>query len=1049
MKGVISDATGPVIGATIYLQNESQRAVVGTITSYQGDYLLIVPETNEKLDIVASFIGFKTQKIPYTGQTTLNITLEEDAQAIAGVEIVTEAQKTNVMGINVENLGVASEVIDIAQFEDVSATSVEEILQGRLANVDIVANSGDPGATSQIRIRGDASFNESNEPLIVIDGIPQTVEIDDSFDFGDADVDDFGTLLSLSPDDIQSIEVLKDAAATTLWGSDAANGVLLVTTKKGGNFTPRFNVSQKLNTRFEPTSLEMLDAAEYTTLIQDAMWNYVRDGEYATSRIEELSTQYDILYDPSYVYYDEFNVDTDWLDLVTRNSVNSTTSFSMSGGGEKASYRFSLGYEDQVGTTIGTDYNRITSRLNLTYQFSTKFTVDVNFNYSESTTNAPLSSPRSIALARMPNMSPYVIGDDGEATEEYFVMPSSCVQATSTTAAYNPLALAYESWSTTLNRKMGASVDAAYTIARNLKLNVTASFDMTTTRNNNYLPESVNNVGWDNDLYNRGVEGLANSAQVYSRVRLNYNRSFNGGHSLVAGFNGTIKSITKNNYSITTSSNGAEQVASPSSGGRVSSMSSSYSESNDVALAATLSYDYKGRFSLTPSARISGNSNVGSANSFKIPRPSLSGVWKMHNETFMKKIKWIESFRLRFSYGISERSPSSSYTTGSFDSVTDYMSEAAVAPDQMQLNNLTPEIVTQLDLGFDFTTKSGISLSFDVYSKVTDDLLQSSSSIQSTTGQSTIQYYNSGSMQNKGWEFSVSFPNIVKVGDFKFGISNFNLSRNINTILELPYNMESESFTLKNASYAGRIIEGAPFGSVYAFLFDGIYQNYDETYARDANGNYITDINGNYLNTSIGGTWYQRAGDSRYSDLNYDGVIDEYDLTYVGNSRPTVIGGMTLSFSYKAWSFRTSFQWRIGQSVINMTRHTTEGMSDGDNQSVTVLNRWRYEGDDTDIPRALWSTNYNSLGSDKFVEDASFIKNREMTFKYTVPKSFTRKIGLTSASVYITASNLFTITGYTGQDPEVSADTDAFALAIDNSDTPPAKRLAAGISFAF
>lgn len=421
----------------------------------------------------------------------------------------------------------------------------------------------------------------------------------------------------------------------------------------------------------------------------------------------------------------------------------------------------------------------------------------------------------------------------------------------------------------------------------------------------------------------------------------------------------------------------------------------------------------------------------------------------MHNETFIKQIKWIQELKLRFSFGESENAPSSSYTTGIYTAASDYMGESAVYQSQMQLNNLKPEIVTQLDFGIDFATKSGISLSADWYNKTSTDLLQADATIQSSTGYSTIQYYNSGSMENQGWEFSISIPNIVKVGKFSFGISNLNFARNINTVLELPDNMSSESFTLGNGNYAQKIIEGTPYGSVYAFQFEGVYQNYEETYARDASGNLIKDINGNYLNTTINGDWYQRAGDAKYTDVNYDGVIDEYDLVYVGNSRPTVTGGMTFNFKYSQWTFRFSLNWRLGQSVINAARHNYEGMSDGDNQSTAVLDRWRYEGDVTDIPRALWGTNYNSLGSDKFVEDASFCKVREATLKYSVPASFSRKLGLTNVSIYATGSNLFTFTKYTGQDPEVSVSTGIYSLAKDSSTTPPARRLAVGLSFGF
>ena len=243
MRGVVSDSQGVLPGATVYLQNKDMRIIVGAVTGIQGEYILDVPANAKDLTIVTGFVGYVTQKVPYTGQRVYDVRLKEDSKSIQSVVVEGKVSRKNEVGVKRENLGTATEDLDVTQFEDMSVTSVDQMIQGRMANLDIVAASGDPGTVSTIRIRGSASLNSSNEPLIVIDGIPQDNEIDEDFNFGDANVEDFGALLSISPNDIQSIEILKDAAATALWGPRAANGVILIVTKQGGVHKPRFSFS--------------------------------------------------------------------------------------------------------------------------------------------------------------------------------------------------------------------------------------------------------------------------------------------------------------------------------------------------------------------------------------------------------------------------------------------------------------------------------------------------------------------------------------------------------------------------------------------------------------------------------------------------------------------------------------------------------------------------------------------------------------------------------------------------------------------------------------
>ena len=1076
MRGVVSDSQGVLPGATVYLQNKDQRIVVGAVTGIQGEYLLTVPANASDLTIVTGFVGYQTVKVPYTGQRVYDVRLKEDAKSIQSIVVQGKAVRKNEMGVKRENLGTATEYLDVTQFEDLSVTSIDEMIQGRMANLDIVAASGDPGTVSTIRIRGSASLNSSNEPLIVIDGIPQDTDIDEDFDFGDANVEDFGAMLNISPSDIQSIEILKDAAATALWGPRAANGVLLITTKQGGSHKPRFSFSQKFNYSFEPKRIPLLNGQEYVTLMQDALWNWIKDGDYEESRTKKLNNQKDILYDRSYQYFNEFNCNTDWLDLISRNTLNTTTDFAMDGGGEVANYRFSLNYEGQEGTTRGTDYSRLTSRLNVIIKFSTKFRVESRFSYVESTRNQPFGSTtnelaigatenavneansvyavndqvrrpvRNTAMIKMPNMSPWVLDQYGNRTDEYFSAPESSLQG----IFPNPLAHVNESTNRNKLRSVNANFAFVYNPLPGLEIKANIAYTLSAMRNNAFLPASVLNVKWANQNYNQGVEAQANKTVTYGDIKVNYHALLNHKHDILLTLGDQIEATNNNSYSITTSGSGAEEVSSPSSEGKIIKMNSAWAKRRTVGITGSFNYVYDERYAINIAGRINANSNTGRNNRWSSIRPSLSAVWRLNNEKFMKGIKWIDEMRVRASWGQSERVPASSFTTGTFANEDAYMDRPSIKPNQMQLDNLKPEIVTSYNLGFESALKNNmIRVNFDYYDKRTSDLIMTDMAIQSTTGYGSVRRYNGGNIRNHGWELSVSLNNIVKVGNFRLSLSNINLSRNVNEITSLPVNMIAEKYTIGNGNYARKIMEGKPMGSIYGYIFEGIYQNYDETLARDANGELIRDIDGNTVPIRVAGTTRMHPGDAKYRDVNHDGVIDERDIVYLGSSFPTITGGGALVLNYKSWQLRTSLHFRLGHSIINMVRHDLEKMNNGNNQSKNALRRWRFEGDDTDVPRALWGTNYNSMGSSKFVEDGSFFKIKDISLNYRIPQRVCAKIGLSSALVGITTYNLFTFTDYTGQDPEVGVENGAYGLAIDRSRTPPARRVAVSLSFTF
>jgi hypothetical protein len=375
------------------------------------------------------------------------------------------------------------------------------------------------------------------------------------------------------------------------------------------------------------------------------------------------------------------------------------------------------------------------------------------------------------------------------------------------------------------------------------------------------------------------------------------------------------------------------------------------------------------------------------------------------------------------------------------------MDLSAIYPVRMQLDKLKWETSVEhnfgIDLGF---LKNRLHFTFDYYVKNTKDLLQKDVDVPLSTGYATIKYFNSGRLQNKGWEFRTD---VVLHQSKDWRVSSYvNFSRNINTIQELPITMTQENYSFGNGKYAVRIEEGRPYGSFYGYRYKGVYQNKEATYARDKDGNIMNDVSGNPI-VMKNGTATAFPGDAKYEDINHDGVINEYDIVYLGNYMPIVTGGMGFNIKYKQLTLSTFFHGRFGQKIINRTRINNEAMYNTNNQSKATLRRWRNEGDDTDIPRALYQEGYNYLGSDRFVEDGSYVRLKSLSLNYQLPAHISQRWGFSRMNFFITGYDLFTWTKYTGQDPEVSIPSGGSKLAEDSASTPVSRRFSCGINVNF
>lgn len=1069
ISGTVSEMIGGVkegcVGANVAIVNSQNRVLTGATTDLMGNYTLNLPDEKDELTVVFSYIGMKSQRFKYTGQTKIDVLMEADAQTLVEVEIEAKKIERNDLGISQKEMAFATQKVEMSEIvQNSPVSSLEEALQGRLSGVDIIA-SGDPGAKSSIRIRGTATLNSNADPLIVVNGIPYSTDIDESFDFNTANTEDFADMLSLNPNDIESIEVLKDAASTAVYGTAGANGVLLVTTKKGTQGKTRFSFSSKNSYKVEPPSMPMLDGDEYVAFIQDAIWNTAnaRGLNSSADLLKLLFDTPDIGYMTDWRYFDEYNQDVDWLDYVKKDAFITDNSFSMSGGGDRATYRFSLSYLDEGGTSIGTGMDRLSANLRIGYNFSDKLRIDTEYSYADTDKDANFTTnTRAEALRKMPNKSPYYIDDaTGEMTDIYFLRQNaedfqgafSGKTDGGSFKNFHPIIMANESYRNTNTREQKMNFRLYYDLSPALTYSAYVSMKYKTSNTKAFLPQAATDVTINNTFANLSADDNTNNLSLQTENKLMFRKRWNEDmHSVVATGIWRTSQSTSSKYASMIYGAASAGMSDPSAGGAVTSIGSSESEVRSLSGIGSFAYTLLNRYSLNATFNYEGKSSLGNDNRWGF-FPSVGVAWNMQDEPFMENIRDVWSqFKVRASYGESGNAPSGTAPyMGSYTAIGQYGTGSAIVPQSMQLNKLKWETSREYNIGVDFGFfKDKLTGTIDYYYKKTKDLLHKDYTIPLAVGFSSgkMNYYNSGEMTNRGLEFRMDYHAIdTKDWDLTF---NFNISNNVNTIDKLPENMTSMVYTAKNGEYAQKLVMGTSVGSFFGYRYLGVYQNTEDTYARGEDGSIMRDLYGNPIvmkNIDNKGTCY--PGDAKYEDVNYDGIIDKNDIVYLGNYNPTLSGGGGFNLKYKNLGMTVFMHYRLGQKVINQARMDAESMYGSDNQSKAVLRRWRNEGDATDIPRALWGYGYNYLGSDRFVEDCSYLRLKTLSFNYVCPKSWCKQLHVNTISLYLTGYDLFTFSNYTGQDPEVSLPSKITDLAVDKAQTPRSKRYAFGITVNF
>ena len=1072
------DEPDGLISATVVEQDKNGRVLTAVRTDYDGNFSIAVKSTENLL--VFSYVGYTKQSLPIKAQRKFNVTLK--SKNVMNEVVVKASRMVSSGGLAVperEYTG-AMQRFSTEKLEGMSITSIDDALQGRIAGLDIVANSGDLGSGTTMRIRGITSINSNNEPLILVNNIPFESNTE-GFDFANADNEQFANLLCISPDDIAEVTVLKDGAACAIWGSRGANGVINITTKKGVTGPTRVSYSYRLSGNWQPKGTPLLNGDEYTMLMKQAYFNnYKQDvniPEYSYDRQQFLNT-YGTAAD-----FNNFTQNTDWVDAVRKTGWTHDHLISIQGGGERARFRTSLGYYKQTGTIIKQGLRRFTGNMNLEYNvskrlmFASEFSItytDNDKNYNDGSVDGLLS----IAYRKMPNTSIYRRDALGRPTNEFFNIAQSSVLNSDQKDLANPVAIARLASYQQTNMRIMPTLRLRYDFidpdeGGKLRYQGYVKFDSENVKDAKFRPRETSTKQWSDGAVNRSYQRESEATTIYTDHNLTWMPRLGDDHSLML-YGSWQMDVSRSKiqqferYGVPTTVG-----TDVSTGGRMvpESFYSAKNQGRNMAFLVNGHYMLLDRYIIDASARWDGSSRFGSDNRWGF-FPSVSGKWIFTSEPWMKRVseKWFSEGSLRLGWGVTGNRPDYEYLYFSrYDSYgSNYIDLPTIKPSSLQLSNLKWERSSSVNVGAEFSFANyKYRLVLNAYHRRTTDLLFSNQTIPSSTGFSSISYINAGTMDNNGWELEFSTNRMVKKGDWQFDVS-LNLSNYRNTIKELDPMVLSTyqaEFSPENGNYLNRIQINNSFGSIYGFRYKGVYQ-YDKYSAvenpgvsgpnapvvRNAEGNAVLDARGETVPMyfDYGRTSYRfRGGDAIYEDMNHDGTIDELDIVYLGNSNPKLDGGFGFTLRWKRLTINTWANFRLGSKVINYGRMYNENMYTTNNQSISTNWRWRKDGDVTKIPRALYQSGYNWLASDRFVESGSFLRLKQVTINYNFDANRIKRIGLNNLMLSLTLNNMLTLTKYTGADPEISPQGSDFGVAKDNNRTPRARYFTFGVTVGF
>lgn len=1088
ISGQVWDDFDPLMMCNVVEVDHNNRIVAHGTTDINGNFSFAIKNPKDKIRI--SYIGCQTVELPINKRAFGKIVLKSNNVITDVVVTAVRRSQSTGLAIPMDQIATASQTIDMKEFEGVGMTSVDEALQGRIAGLDIVANSGDLGAGTTIRLRGVSTIHGNQNPLIVVNGNP--ISVDDGFDYENANNERFAELLQVNPDDIESITVLKDAAAQTIWGSKGANGVIEIKTKRGARGKTRVSYNYRFTGNWIYKRYKLLNGDDYTMYMKEAYFNPRQESSFADKSSNSFIPE--IAYAPEWSEYHMYNDNTDWVDAVTQFGMQHSHSINLSGGGEKANFRISGGYDTQSNYIIRQGMDRFTTRVALDYNVSDRIKVSTNFDFNYTTRDLHNTGDAiGVAQRKMPNLSIYREDANGNDLPEYYTMNYWITKQTGVYASstyledqynmVNPVAKAYNSSEKTTSLNLRPEFIFRYDILgtqpeqHQLRYEGQILFEISNNDGSSYVPGWLTSSTMFSDDYNKASANSSKSHNMSTRHSLTFTPYLKNGHSLMAmarydyGQGNNSSQNTGKRMMPTTA-----DITSTLAGGVISGFGSGAGHSKSQNMTFQAHYSYKGRYSVTGVLRGDCTTAFGPDRPWGF-FPALSGRWNVSKEPFMERVKWLSMLSVRPSWGYSGRAPGGDLWRSKYGTGTSYMGVSSVVPNNIRLAGLRYEKKVSYQVGFDFgfyldkNHKKTIDGNVDIYTATTTDLLQNSYGIPTSSGYTSLSYFNDGSMRNQGWEFNINANRFVTIGkDFSMDF-NISFANNRNRVLSMDATCLdglNEEFNYSNKQYLSRVQLHNPLNSIYGFRYKGVYaySEYSEEeveglsgpnspIVRNAKGEPIFDSTGApkmmYFNYGGSSQYSFVGGDAIYEDINHDGQINELDIVYLGSSLPKITGGFGTKFHYKRWDLNLQFNFRTGFKVINTARADLENMSNNNNQSIAVNWRWHNEGDIAPLPRAATTKTqfdtYNYLGSDRFVEDASFLRLNYCQLSYSFDPKTLKKWGLSSLRLNMLINNAFCLTKYSGLDPEHGAST--YRPASDGDTNPRSRSIQFGINVSF
>ncbi|WP_460486076.1 SusC/RagA family TonB-linked outer membrane protein [Capnocytophaga sp. HP1101] len=964
VTGTVTDDKGmPLPGVSVIVKGTTK----GVATDFDGKYTLT--EVARGAIVEFSSVGYKTLDLKVTGEQ-LNAKLAEDTQNLEEVVVV---------GYGTQKRGDVTTAITSVKTEDLDqrpVTSAAQAIQGRAAGIQVVQPNGAPGAGLAVRIRGNTSISASNDPLYVVDGIP---------------VQDIS---GIAPTDIENMQVLKDASSAAIYGSRAANGVVLITTKQGKRNEPKVSINTYVGLSEIAKKIPSLNTAQYYDLMADS-------GAVATSSLAGLTDQ------------------TDWYKETFRSSFTQNTQLSVSNATENTKYYLSAGHTKEDGIIRSSFFERYNVRLNLEAKMRKWLTFETNLSYADYESNGIISGLGAnragvvLSVINTPQYAPIWSTKAGEEGWYYYDFKGANLS--------HPVEnISRRADNLHKNNRFVGSGSAIVQLFDGLRYKSTIAMDRLSSKENRWTDPKLTAYG--RRTYGEAADIRRNNTILTFDNILTYDKTL-GKHnlSLLAGTSYTNAKMDASEMYAThflTSDIKTLNAANKIGQGSITNAE----EWAMMSYLGRISYNYDSKYLLTANFRADGSSKLAPGKRWGY-FPSVSVGWRLSQEDFLKNVDWLSELKLRGGWGqTGNQAGISSYAylqryriarQNWWGNGANANAMITLVPNSFSNPNLTWETTTQSNIGLDIALfKNRLSLAVDAYLKKTTDLLMDVP-LPATSPVPSI-YRNEGEMTNKGIEFSVDSRNFT--GEFQWN-TNFNISFNRNELTKLSlqkvyyYASTSEA----TSEQVVRITEGQPLGKFWGLVSEGVDP---------------------------------QTGDMKYTDLNGDGKITVSDKTYIGDPNPDFTFGLTNDFSYKNFTLSVFFQGSYGNDIYNASRIETEGMYDGKNQSTAVLNRWRKAGDVTDIPRAVRGTD-NIKASSRWVEDGSYLRLKTLTLAYNLPTEGLERYGIRKIQPYFTAQNLWTLTNYKGFDPEVNEGLSGPTMGIDWGTYPQTKTFIFGLNIEF